>query len=567
MSKFDPHIRHILSRIYSNDIADNIANDLNEILPLIINGDLSMFKSNEKNNTSLSSLNLFETEFYKKLTTTVDKSGVLNKEGFNKLTIMSTFMDQDVGQFLNDIPNEYLQDSIQLDSILKGFDSNLTYFKVINQCIQGYESIITDISSDPDVPYRFFNYIYNVSYDETDSGKIPFVYLYGLIILYLGYSKLTRYQSDVYYYLKDNDRLNPVDIGNAFSSYYDTNAADIVNTIEKYCYKNICLFSENYTMLFDWHVDVAIDASIRNLVILFEDRVDILTNGNDFLTKVLANSVDQISYKSALYWMDRVENDYVSEGTFYEYLSELFDVDVFGTVALEEDAIYQEVREYVLTNITDLESVEYVSWQFNAYPLFFINSHIYLHSQYSSNLIDGMQTTFSIADWDAKIIYESDRNDKFRTYLEHHSLGLHSSAIIKCAMCAFADLTTMFMDSEEVTDWIISDFFPNFKNAINVNYLKDFNVYERVDEIRWIFKLKFIHDIFDRKLFVFYIYELVSIIATHLPTENTVNISDVSMDLLFDNYPKNGMSTILDGTYKSVYVNNYLKELLKKYSI
>lgn len=557
MAKFDPYIKHILTKIYDDNFVNDITEQLNELLPLLINGDLRVFDNTEKNNELLSSLKLQELNLNKTLTYDTDINGVRNKTGFNQLTIMSTFLDQDVQQFLNDISSDFTQLSIQLDQMSSGFSNNSFYFQTINQNVQKYASLISDLLEDEDIHYRFFNFIANRNVDSEDSGKIAFLYIYSFFLLYLGYSKLTKYQSSIFYQLIDNDRLNPTDIANEFSIYYDRNTDRLVDLIEQYCYKNIFKFSGNYTTLFDSAVDEKVSQSLQRLVNMFVDNVENFTQDNKFLTNLLATSVDQLSYYTSLERLD----------DFYDNLDQLFDVDVFGVLGLEEDRMYQDVADYARDNLEDVESLEYVAWQFNATPLYFINTHYILHYQYASNLVDEMKVPFNIDSWANMFDFTNDRNYKYKFFFSTRPFVYSDHIVDRCAKYLFSDLIDEFMRSPLVTQWIISDFFPSLLKGVNSNYYKQIDIYKYIDNIRWIIKLIFVNDIFNEELFNSYTSQLRSYISSWIATDYSVNFSDITVDLIFANYPRSQIQNFLNGLTKSSFVDSYLKALLSKYSI
>jgi len=300
--------------------------------------------------------------------------------------------------------------------------------------------------------------------------------------------------------------------------------------------------------------------------LIFKNNISEFTSGNTFLTKLISTCVDQHSYYSALYWLDNVNSE-IGDITFYEYQSELFDVDVFAVLSLEEDKIYEEIKISAINNIDVLENIEYVAWQFNAFPVYFLNSYITLHYQYSSDIVDSMQIPFNIESWNQKFVFTDDRNAKFIEYLIGHGFVFNEDIIKRCSYFLFSDLITTFLDSEHVTSWIISDFFPALLTAINENYYKKINIYEFIDDIRWFIKLILIQDIFDTKLFNTYISELSSYFEYKINDDYNVNLTDININLMFLNYPKSQILGILNGIYKSSFVNDYLNTLTRKYAI
>jgi len=557
MAKFDPYIRHVLKTIYDDNFVEEIIELTDEILPLIIKGDISLFETNLQNNELLSSLELHEIEFYKTLTFDIDVDGIRNKIGFNKLTILSMFLDQDVQKFLNDIPSDFTQASIQLDQISKSFNNNLRYFKYINQVKNGFTKYLVDLSGDKNIAYRFFNLIFNRMTDITDTGKISFVYLYSFLLLYQGYSKLTKYQSHIYYHIMDNERLTPSDIAEQMRDYYTDNQVTLINTVEEYCYRNIFKFSSDYTTLFDTNIDTKLGNSFSNLITIFEDNILELTVKNKFLTQLISHCVEQTSYYTAITRLD----------DFYEHQSAMYDTDVFATLELDEDAAYQVIRGYVMDNIGELESIEYVAWQFNSTPIYFLNAYTVLHYQYTSNLLNDMQVPFVIEKWDNKFDFKSDRNDQYRQFLSDNHFVYDQKVIFRCGYYMFADLLSKFFEREDVTQWIIGDFFPTMLSAVNDNYLKRIDVYKHIDDIRHILQLVMIKDLFNDKMFQNYIRLLGSYMSSRIDIDYDPSFTDVTVDLIFDNYPKAEMEHFLNGLYKSAYVNNYLNALTSKYSI
>jgi len=567
MSKFDPYIRTILNKIYVENFVEEITDNIHEILPLIINGKLNLFESDNINNELLSSLKAYDINLYKTLTFDTMINGIRNKTGFNKLTILSMFFEQNIQQFLNDIPADFMQSAIQLDQIAKGFGYDFRYFKCINMCVQKYESLIIDLCDDLNIQYRFFNYLFNRLNDTSDSGKISFLYLYSFIILYLGYSKITKYQSTIFYYITDNNRLKPTQIGTDFRNHYILNKNNIINTIENYCYKNIFKFNGTYTSLFDSKIDIKLDESLLQLVDIFNNNINEFTSGSNFLTKLISNCVDQHSYYSALYWVNNANPNISNDISFYEQLNKFFDVDIFATLELEEDRIYEDIKTNVIENIDILEHVEYVAWQFNTSPIYFLNSYAVLHYQYSSNIVDSMKVVFNIDNWNQKFEYTNNRNIEYRNYLISHPFVFNSSIIKRCSFYSFSDLISTFMDSEYVTNWIISDFFPALLNGVNENYYKNLDVYKFIDKIRWVIKLILIQDVFDNKLFAAYKNELNNYFRTMIDDDYDANLSDININTIFSNYPKAQISNILNGIYKSSFVNDYLNTLTSKYAI
>lgn len=560
MARFDPFVIHTLNKMFSVHFIDEIKTDLNEILPLIISGNLSVPKKNLINNELLEALHIDECKFQKQLTEDSTNSGIRNKVGFNKLTIISMFLREDVKHFLNDLDSQYTLSSIQLSKLKELCNGNMVYGKLLSQMTNGFGRLLIEPITDDDLKYQIFKYIYNRIEDvESDSGTIAFLYLYSFLVLYSAYSKINKFQTEVFYHISDNGRLTIDQIGSEFESYYLNNQSSLINDVGNYCYRNIFQFNYDYSALFDNTVDVGISLSFSNLFTLFKDNITLFIN-EDFTSGLLFLISDQICLNTAEYWM-RDESE-----SFYEYLPNLYNVDIFGTVILEEDYIYAETMNYLSFNLDELEQLEYIAFQFNADPIYFINSYIYLHYVYSSDVVDKMKLAFDIGEWYEKLDFTSDRNSKFNEYLENHQFVYSDDLVKRAALLSFADVIRDFISSEEVTEWIISDFFPALLNSIKINYHVNIDVYNYVDDIKCILNFKLITELFNDNIWETYIIEFSNYISGFIVDYN-VDISDSNYNLIFNSIPKDKVEGILNGIFKSASINNYLKSLFSKYAI
>jgi len=560
MAKFDPFVIHTLNKMFNTHFIDEIKTDLNEILPLIISGKLSIPKRNLINNELLDALNIDECKFQKQLTEEVEINGIRNKVGFNKLIILSMFLGEDVKKFLNDLDSQYTLSSIQLSKLKDICGDNIVYGKLLSQLSNGFGRMLIEPSTDDNLKRQMFKYIYNRIDDvENDSGTIAFLYIYSFMLLYTSYSKLNNFQTQTFFHISDNNRLTLGQIGSEFTDYYDDNANSIIDDIGNYCYRNIFNFNYDYSDLFDNTVDVGISGSLSNLFDLFNERIESFVD-EDFVSSLLFTITDQLCLNTANYWM----ND--DTDAFYEFLPNLFDVDVFGTLILEEDYIYSEGTRYFSDNLTELEQLEYISFQFNSTPIYFINSYIYLHYVYSSDMVDEMKVTFDIDSWYSKFDFKGDRNTRLRNYLRGHPFIFRSDIITRTSVLLFADVIRDFISSDDVTDWVIKDFFPSLLKSVKVNYHVKLEVYNHIDDIKCVLKLKLISELFNDNLWNGYIVELSNYIGNFI-TDYDVDITDSNFNLIFNSIPKDKVEGMLNGIFKSASVNNYLQLVFSKYAI
>ncbi len=310
MAQFDPFTRLTLDVIFNTHFTDEIKTDINEILPLIISGDLTIPKSNSSNNNLLDALSIGECKFHKNLTEDKIVNGVRTKCGFNRLEIISKFLGEDVKQFLNDIDNQYTLSSIQLSKLNEICGGNIVFGKYLSQIMNGFGNLLVDPLVDDDLKRKMFKYMFNRIEDYEDAGHISFLYMYGFFMLHMFYLKLTDFQTAVFLHIIDNNRLQHSQISYEFNKYYNDNSVSIINDVGDYCYRNIFHFNQTYTALFDNTVDVGISSSMFNLFQLFGDNVSDIID-EQFTSSILLNITDQLCLHTANHWLTNT-NDAVS---------------------------------------------------------------------------------------------------------------------------------------------------------------------------------------------------------------------------------------------------------------
>ena len=568
MARFEPFTMHTLNKMFNDHFIDELKTDFNEILPLIISGMLKIPKSNEVNNSLFDNLHIDECKFQKQLTTTRQINGISNKVGFNKLVILSMFLNEDVKYLLDDLDDQHTVSSIHLSKLKSVCGDNIIYGKLLSQLSNGFSRMLINPTFGDELPYQMFKYIYNYiqveDYEYTHDtmvtfNKISFLYLYEFMLLYLSYSKITQWQTDTFYHISDNNRLPSSQVGEELQSYFDDNSINFINSVGDYCYTNIFMLSYNYSTLFDNVVDGGLVSSFSNLFSIFNDNLDAFIDPS-FTSKMLFEIAEQICFNTANYWLT-----HETEG-FYDYFPNLHNEEIFASLTLDEDAIYSSVTEYLTENLEVLEQLEYISFQFNSTPIFFINSYIYLHYVYASDMIDEMKLTINVANWIDKFEYVVDRNERLNSYLETHPFVYDATVIDRVLKCNFNDIILNFISSDIVTDWIISDFFPTLLTKVNVNYYMKLNIYEYVDDIKTFIKFKLVTEIFNDRVFPRFTAELSNYIRIRIETYD-VDISEANYNLIFKSIPQDKIEGMLDGIFKSSSINNYLTSLFSKYAI
>lgn len=318
------------------------------------------------------------------------------------------------------------------------------------------------------------------------------------------------------------DNLKQIDIQNnfirttidtRFSSYIDSNKNNLATILSSFIFSNVLLLT-NISPTLKSNTDSVIATSLLNLKSIFSQALNNIALS--FYGQVILNNI----IKFLTNYLTSTSIDFVIPND--------------DTLKSMENGFYDSLRQKITdTNLSRLEDLEKISYQFKNSPLFFINSHYLLYNDFINFLINdndiindiSLVKLNNIADWKSFITIPNPPSFNLINSLDT------SKAVEYSVVKHFLEIIVKFIDLKEFEDYLTDTFFLVLENEIKKFFpgVKQ-KLFDNIDQFKIVFKFILIQDLINGVLWSQFLTdfrnEFVSI------TLNPITSSDVSKSLV-----------------------------------
>jgi hypothetical protein len=431
--------------------------------------------------------------------------------GFNKVSIASTISEPEI--MLERIEDYYTYILSNLKNIRKDVSKDLYTYQRLNRLYFNFSNDDLNYLSDKNL-FKYFNFT-DYYEGERDDEKSLIVTLFLFLFLQPIYiptmAKIagdfkfkcftTSSQEDINI-TDDELNLTPDNVYYGFSSYMDTNNERISLEISSFLASNIFILNEPS------------DEFLNELGLVLNSFVD--TIKTTFLENVaISNSYQQtIAIKSITSLAEYIIVNDIKDRKDYIMISNENDI------LNDENYIFQKFNNILnVSQGINLASLTYIVYQFNEFPLYFLNSYFISYNNYLNDILqdtdfmesltefmapdetDDSEHVPNVHDWISRINIDPTEFVANRDSIDIFSEFSNSKALEYNFTLFFTKVISDFIDSDEFHKLIVIDLSEEIKEV--ANYIVEYRdlIINNIGRIKLFIKIFLIKEMLDGNLF------------------------------------------------------------------
>lgn len=430
--------------------------------------------------------------------------------------------------YLNDLPTNYKNLVLQLQNIYEISNKNLDHYRLLLYTLNSLNDVY-NINSNLDVFEDFnnlFKFLYfkqslseNIKIKNEDSlSVIPTllaieifkrIYTYANNTVNNGVSNL--------YLIGSNTFVKPEYLRSSLAKYIDINYKDISKDISTYIVNNILFFGNNISK----DVFNTLQITTEELLVNTKDIANfgstqdqnkmsglintLPTSYNcvDYIYRITKESFDNCCHTSFINGMQKSDS-FILNFNLYSIMN---DDDADKITQQYEQVFFNNIIKYINKNIGDIKQLLLIPIKFTNKPIYYLNTFSIIFSRFLLNYI---QTTQCVTYTDLKDIFDriiqpeeikriNKENDSLinniKKYVYYHPLEITIDDIRLPFFITMQEYITTVCDCDEFKEFIMKKYIPKIDSEMKLQYKINIDWYEYVDNIIYLFKLKFCKDL------------------------------------------------------------------------
>jgi hypothetical protein len=390
---------------------------------------------------------------------------------------------------------------------LPGYNSLLTVHNTISKNYQEFElAKHMQNNYNVEITHNFFTtnyYRYLYHQQDTDYGSKDYDPIsLSFLTYYLYVQVYDKIAASLFWELDPNNFISREDLITEFDQYLEAYGEEVAFDFGQFLLENVMTLSKTST-LYRNNIKTAVKSQYPKIKEIFNNNIENIAS-NFYYQQIISSVLKNLSIYMA--------GTYRTGLHTYRYLTDVHN---------KENLIYSTLKDKLFNERQlDLQSQAFITFQFNDNPLFFINSHPFIYS-FWNNLLLEEEFSISLLDvpdeeeddpligdqikqWISNLIVHENQAD-FRSGLSNYNvqdLLVESKTVEYSCTVWFNQFLDNFLNTEEFHDFIVEDFSLSVITAIQEYYPESSEyVHANIDKIKLFFKMRFMKDILNGKMF------------------------------------------------------------------